>query len=182
MRSRIDQPALELARLRQHNQLPIAEARVVELEITAQANGRQLHVVNMDEGNAGVVLVLGWQGVEPAASTQSPKLARRTLPPSAIKVLVVFYALIKDPSARRESVSLPQLGLVLDRLAGPGASRNAEKALSQVLTAAGLVVLAPSGWQPGPKMLIWDGPTKTLMDHAAERLWGHPLWAGGPDA
>jgi hypothetical protein len=182
MSSRIDQAALELARLRRHNQLPIADARVADLEITAHANGRQLHVVNLAEDDTTVALVLGWHSVEPAASTRSPKLARRMLPQSAVKVLLVFYALIKDPSATRESVSLPLLACVLDRLAGPGAGRTAEKALSQVLTAAGLVVLTPSGWHPGPKMMIWDGPTKAVMDHAAERLWTHPLWSGGADA
>lgn len=182
MSSRSDQLAAELARLRRHNQLPIAEAHVAELEVAAHANGRQLHVVNMGEDDTDVVLALGWQGVEPAASTQSPKLARRMLPPLAVKVLVVFYALVKDPTAQRESVSISQLALVLDRLAGPGTGHNAETALSQSLAAAGLVVRAASGWQPGPKMLIWDGPTKAVMDHAAERLWGHPLWPGGADA
>lgn len=182
MNNQVDPLALELARLRRHNQLPIANARVADLEIVAHANGRELHVIDTAEDDTNITLVLGWQSVEPAASTQSPKLARRTLPASAVKVLVVFYALIKDPSTTRESVSVPQLAGVLDRLARPGAGRATDKALSQILTAAGLVVLTPLGWQPGPKMLTWDRPTTAVMDHAAERLWAHPLWPGGPDA
>lgn len=182
MNTRMDQLALELARLRRHNQLPIADARVADLEIAANANGRQLHVVSTAEDDNTVSLVLGWHSVEPAASTRSPKLVRRTLPQSAVKVLVVFYALIKDPNTVQESLRLPQLSGTLDRLVGPGSGGTAEKALSEVLTAAGLVVLTSNGWQPGPKMLTWDGPTRAVMDHAAERLWTHPLWPGGANA
>ena len=148
----------------------------------ASANGRQLHVISQGEGDESTAIVLGWQGVDPQESTQAPKLARRTLPRFVIKILVIFHALNRDPRVVHQPITTEAISAAFERVAGPNVGGNIEKTLVGVLTTAGLVTHGADGWRPGPKMLTWDVPTKAVMDHAAERLWAHPLWPGARHA
>jgi hypothetical protein len=176
-----DELAVELARLRRETHRPIGHARLAELEVAARASGRQLHVVSIEGDSDEAVLVLGWDGVEPAESTQAPKLPRRRLPPPAVKVLVVFHALISDSRTVSDRASTSAVEHALNRLAGPGAGASAERMLSTTLSRSGLVVRIGDVWARGPAVSAWDAPTRAVMEHTAERLWAHPLWPGAAD-
>ena len=175
--------AVELARLRRDPYRPIGDARIAELEAAARASGRELYLIAPDidaEGDEPVI-ALGWDGVEPTESVTAPRLRRRRLPPTAVKVLIVLYALITDPRGVSEHVEGSTVESALNDVAGPGAGKSAERVLSTTLSRAGLVVRIGDRWALGPVVRTWDRPTNTVMTQAAERLRSHPLWPEAAD-
>lgn len=183
MTDRAEDVAVELARLRRDPHRPIGDARIAELEATARASGRELHLIapDIDAEGGQPVIVLGWDGVEPTESANAPRLRRRRLPTTAVKVLIVLYALITDPRGVSEHVKGSTVEGALNEVAGPGAGSSAERALSTTLSRAGLVVRIGGRWTLGPVARTWDRPTNTVMTQAAERLRSHPLWPEAAD-
>ena len=172
--------ALTLARLRQRACLRVAGVRVGDVERAAELAGRQVELI--DGGEGGSLMVLGWQGAEPAASTQAPKLSRRALSPTETRTLVVVYALLHDPRANRVMITTAQVLATVELLMGRTGNKWVLPALQEALPRAGLTAMVDGGWCAGPTMLVWDGPTRDVMAHAARGLWEHPIWPQVPDA
>ncbi len=174
MSEQADPVTLSVARLRQHGYLPAAGLPVIDMERRADQAGLRVHAVADGEGRS--VLVLGWQHEEPSASTQAPKLLRRTLSPSATKTLLVVHALATDPQTRRPVITTGQVSKTVELLAGSSGLEWVVHALRHTLHHAGLVSATTGGWRPGPRMQTWDAETRNVMDQSAMRLWQHPSW------
>lgn len=174
-----EEVALALARLR-HRCLPAAGVRVADVERVADMAGRRVHVI--EDAENGSLLALGWQGAEPAASTQSPRLSRRALSPKATRTLVVVHALLSDPHTDRTVVTTAQVLGTVELLMGRAGNSWVVPTLRETLPRAGLVAAAAGGWRAGPMMRAWDAPTRDVMAHAARGLWQHPNWSEIPDA
>jgi hypothetical protein len=171
---------LTLARLRQRGCLPAGGVRLGDVERAAELAGRRVQLI--DAGDGGSLLVLGWQGAEPAASAHAPKLSRRALPRKATRTLVVLYALLNDPQANRAVVATAHVLATVELLMGRAGNSWVLPALQDTLPRAGLTAVGDGGWCAGPTMHVWDAPTRDAMAHAARGLWQHPNWPDIPDA
>jgi len=147
------------------------------LEHRAELAGRQIHLTGDDDDP---ILLLGWQASEPAASTQAPKLARRTLSPTAIRTLLVVHALLSDPSVDRTVTTTAQVLAAVELLMGRSGEAWVIPAMQHTLPSAGLITDVFGGWGVGPRMQVWDAPTRDVMMHAARLLWQHPSWSEVP--
>jgi hypothetical protein len=168
---------LALARLRRHGYLPVTGLALGDLEHKAKLAGRQVHVIGED---GDPILVLGWQASEPTASTQAPKLARRTLSPTATRTLVVVHALLSDPLANRTATTTAQVLATVEVLMSRSGEAWVIPAIQHTLPSAGLIMATLGGWGAGPRMQVWDAPTQDVMMHASRRLWQHPSWSEVP--
>ncbi len=171
---------LALALLRQRSCVPAAGVRVGDVERAADLAGRRVHVIEDSDGSS--LLVLGWQGTEPAASPQPPRLSRRVLPRMATRTLVVVHALLTDPRRNRAVVTTSQVLATAELLMGRPGNSWLLPAVQETLPEAGLIAAAHGGWRAGPTMQAWDAPTRDVMAHAARGLWQHPNWSEIPDA
>jgi hypothetical protein len=165
---------LVLAHLRQHGYLSAAGLPLGELESRADPTGRRIHVVNC--GGDDALLVYGWQGAEPPASTHGPRLARRTLSPTATRTLVVVHALMTDPRTDRTVVTNERVLTAFELLTGRRGQERLLPVLEHTLPDAGLTLATAGGWCAGPRMRVWDAATRDVMTHAARKLWQHPSW------
>jgi len=172
--------AVALARARRNGLVAATGLPIAAMEREAEAAGRQLHVVVTADGEP--VLVLGWSGSEPVASTQAPRLSRRRMTASMIKCLVVAWALLHDVGHPRSSVATEDVVRVLDRLTGRSSRTWAIPAVEDALPRVGLMESDRGRWRAGPAATTWDEQTREVMVGAVRRLHEHPGWreaAGG---
>jgi hypothetical protein len=169
------QAALGLARLRLAGTLPAAGLPIADMEEAAAMGGRRVALIEAEiaDGQLATLAVLGWMGEEPSGSSQRPRLARRTLKPSEVKVFVAAYALVTHP----DSGGVAAASAVTEFLAVCSQGRTASSAnaaLFRQLPQYELLDVTDGQVRLGHAVAVLDSPSRRALESAAERLWHHP--------
>jgi hypothetical protein len=166
--------AIMLAHLRWRGRVRAADSPIAAMERAAETAGRCLQIANAADGEP--VLVLGWRGSEPAASTLAPRLSRRRATVSMTRCMVVAWALLHEVGHHRASVATDEIVRVLDKLTGRSSRAWAVPAIEDALPQAGWLESHHGQWVLGPASATWDDLTREAMDTAVRRLHDHPGW------
>jgi hypothetical protein len=170
--------AVLFARMRLQGCAPLGNVDLAEAERLAESIGRTVGHVDTAGGHA---LTLGWPvAAEPEPIRRAPRLVRRELRDSAVRTLVVAYAMLTDS---RRTPTYGQLravkvtGIVNQSDALFGASSWTTSALRRDLPNARLLAAIDADLVTlGPATLFWDRYQRETLDQAASRLYASPLW------
>ena len=176
--------AILFARMRLHGCASLGDVDLTEAEQLAESVGRTVHHVDTPHGHA---LTLGWPVAgEPQPVLRTPRLARRALRESAVRTLVVAYAMLTDPNRtvmHGDLCTVTVADIVQQSDALFGATSWTTSALRRDLPNARLLAIVdPERVTLGPAALSWDRYQRETLDQAATRLHASPLWIGASPA
>jgi hypothetical protein len=166
------------ARMRLQGCASLGDVDLADAEQVAESIGRTVDHVETADGHA---LTLGWPVAgEPQPVPRTPRLVRRTLRESAVRTLVVAYAMLTDPNrtaTHGELRTVTVADIVQQSDALFGATSWTTSALRRDLPNAGLLATVDAERVTlGPAALSWDRYQRETLDQAAARLQASPLW------
>ncbi|WP_139135474.1 hypothetical protein [Micromonospora tulbaghiae] len=157
---------------------PLGDVGLAEAERVAELIGRTVGHVDTADGHT---LTLGWPTAsEPAPNRRAPRLVRRELRESAVRTLVVAYAMLTDPRrtpSHSELTAVTVARVVEQSDALFGTSSWTTSALRRDLLNARLLAAVEVDLVTlGPAALSWGRYQRQALDLAASRLYASPLW------